>query len=455
MPVRRALPLIALALLAPACGSAHRAAGPEGGAEVAPATSALFLRATTDFDSAQWQALRPLAEAFPGMADVLPSVEEVRGAVGPETDGVALGATALTPDVALTQPPDVAKLQTALAKHDPPLVSEEVAGWHVIAEDRATIDRFKRARNGGTLASDDAYREATADLPSPALASVYVAGAALTAGLDRRLKTGPGPVPGFGRISWAAGAITAEPGGLGVHGRLKGDELEVSNYSAELPAEVPTPVSLFVDEKGLDATLDEIKRTPGLTARLGGVATLLGSGLLDDVIELFRGEAALYARPLPDGPEYTLIVKVEDESRANQVLDRLATLAGAASQALPTHPRIEGVLVTKLTVAKTTLYWAVVDGKVVVSTQPSGIRGIVRQGPRLADSPQWQSAAEKAQLPEETAGIVYADAQRALPLIQTLLGAKPAQGLPPLHEGLLWSSVSGSVLTVRGFVSVR
>ena len=153
---------------------------------------------------------------------------------------------------------------------------------------------------------------------------------------------------------------------------------------------MPTPVSLFVDEKGLDATLDEIKRSPALTAQLGSVAKLLGSGLLDDAIALFRGEAALYVRPLPKGPEYTLVVKVEDEDRANQVLDRLTTLAGAASQALPEHPRIEGVLATKLTVAKTTLYYGVFDGKVVVTTQPSGIRGLVRQGPRLADSPGWQ-----------------------------------------------------------------
>ena len=218
---------------------------------------------------------------------------------------------------------------------------------------------------------------------------------------------------------------------------------------------MPTPVSLFVDEKGLDATLDELKRSPALTANLGSVAKLLGSGLLDDVIELFRGEAALYVRPLPKGPEYTLVVKVDDEDRANQTLDRLTTLAGAASQALPEHPRIEGVLATKLTVAKTTLYYGVFDGKVVVTTQPSGIRGLVRQGPRLADSPGWQAAADAAKLPEETAGIAYADVQRALPLLQTLAGAKPHDGLAPLGNGMLWASVDGSVLSVRGSVAVR
>jgi Protein of unknown function (DUF3352) len=455
--VRRALPLIAVALLAPACGNHTRAAGPEGGAAVAPSSTALLVRAKTDFASEQWQALKPLLALVSGSNDLASYLESFKGVVGPETDAVSLDPSALSRQtvVGLTQPPDPAKLQATLITNDPPLVSEEVAGWHVIAQHRATIDRFKRARNEGTLASSSAYKEATDGLPAQAVASVYLDGTALTEALDRRIKTGTGPIPGFGRVSWLAGAITAEPGGLGVHARLKGDEIEVSEYKAELPAEVPTPVSLFVDEKGLDATLDEIKRSPALTAQLGSVAKLLGSGLLDDAIALFRGEAALYVRPLPKGPEYTLVVKVDDEDRANQVVDRLTTLAGAASQALPEHPRIAGVLATKLTVAKTTLYLGVFDGKVVVTNQPSGIRGLVLQGPRLADSPGWQGAAQAAQLPEETAGIAYADVQRALPLLQTLAGAKPHDGLAPLGNGMLWASVGGSVLTVNGSVAVR
>jgi Protein of unknown function (DUF3352) len=455
--VRRALPLIALALLAPACGNHTRAAGPEGGAAVAPSSTALLVRANSDFDSQQWQALKPLLALFPGAGDAVSYVESFKGVVGPETDAVSLDPNAFSRHsvVGLTQPPDSAKLQATLITNDPPLVSEEVAGWHVIAQHRATIDRFKRARNEGTLASSSAYKEATDGLPAQAVASVYVDGTALTEAVARRIKTGTGPIPGFGRVSWLAGAIRAEPGGLGVHARLKGDEIEVSDYKAELPAEVPTPVSLFVDEKGLDATLDEIKRSPALTAQLGFVGKLLGSGLLDDAIALFRGEAALYVRPLAKGPEYTLVVKVDDEDRANQVLDRLTTLAGAASQALPEHPRIAGVLATKLTVAKTTLYLGVFDGKVVVTTQPSGIRGLVLQGPRLADSPGWQGAAQAAQLPDETAGIAYADVQRALPLLQTLAGAKLHDGLAPLGNGMLWASVDGSVLTVKGSVAVR
>ena len=138
--------------------------------------------------------------------------------------------------VGLTQPRTRPSSRRTLITNDPPLVSEEVAGWHVIAQ-QAGDDRPLQARpERGTLASSSAYKEATDGLPAHAVASVYVDGTALTEALDRRIKTGTGPIPGFGRVSWLAGAITAEPAGSSVHAALKGDEIEVSDYKAELPA---------------------------------------------------------------------------------------------------------------------------------------------------------------------------------------------------------------------------
>ncbi len=452
--MRRALALLATVVVLAGCGSKASGPGPSGGASVAPASTALLVRANTDFASARWQALAPLLRLSGAK---LPSLAALRGALGPETDALALRPEDIDGNalVGLTQPADPAKLETLLAKHTPPLVSEEVADWRVVAADRATIDRLKRARNEGSLAGSSTYKEATSGLPADALASVYLDGTAFTHELDRRAKTGLGPVPGIGRVSWVAGAVVSRPGGLDVQLRLKGDEIEASPFTAALPAEVPTPVSVFVDAKGLDRTLDELKRSPELADRLGTIGKALGSGVLDDVIGLFKGEAAVYARPLPKGPEYTLVVKVEDEIAAKDTLDRLATLAGAAGQAVPAHLQVGGVDVTKITVGTTTLYDAVFGGKVVVSSAASGIRGLLGPAPRLAASPRWQAATQAAGMPDETAGIFYADLHRALPLLETLAGAKPATTQLPLGTSLLWASVDGSVLTVRGFVSVR
>jgi hypothetical protein len=456
--VRRALIAVAAASLVAGCGSSNTS-GPSGGASVAPSSTAVFARIDTDLQSPQWQALTPLLQLLPGAAAAaLPALDALKGALGPETDAAALSPADLDAKklVGLTQPESTATLETLLAKHDPPLVSENLGGWQVVAADRETIDRFKRARNEGSLAANSSYQAATEGLPDRALATFYVDGSALTTEVDRRAQTGLGPIPGVGRVSWLAGSLTTAPGGLHGQVRLKGDEIEPYEYTAELPAQVPAPITLFVDAKGLNATLDELRRSPALTGQLATVAKALG-GLLDEVIQLLDGEAAFYVRTLPAGPEYTLVIQVADEAAATGTLDRLATLAGALSQALPEHLVVQGVPVTKLVVDKTTLYYAVFGGHVVITSAPSGIRGLALDAaPRLADTPGWQATAAAAGLPEQTAGIVYGDVARALPLLAKLTGstAKVAAAAP-LRTGLAYLTVDGSVLSARGFVAVR
>lgn len=388
-----------------------------------------------------------LTRLFPRAASML---GRVRGALGPETDVVALDEKTL---LALTQPADTARLTAALAKERPQLVSEEVGDWRVIARDRATIDRLKRARNGGSLVGSDAYRDATAGLPSSALATFYADGGALPHVGDRRAAAAP--IPGLGHVSWAAGAFSRRRGGVDVQLRVRGDELAVRPYTAELPAQVPTPVTLLVDEQGLDRLLDELKRSPALAASKNPVVQALRTGLLDDAVALFRNEAALYVRPLPGRPEYTLVLTVDDEAAADAVVDRLVTLVSAATQQVPKHETIAGVDATSLTFGRTTAYYAIFDGKLVATTEPSGIRGLRGSGPRLVDSAAWRAAAAAASLPDKTAGLAYADVQRALPLVEALLGAKRQATATPFGRGLLYASVDGSVLTVRGFLALR
>ena len=353
-----------------------------------------------------------------GVGLVAPAAS-LKGVVGPETDALALTAADLNAGtfLGLTQPVSAAKLDTLLAKQEPPLVAEDVADWRVVAPTRALIDRLKQARVEGTLAGTGAYRDATSGLPAAALASVYVDGAALTSALDKRAKTGTGPVPGLGRVSWLAGAVTAEPHGLRLELRVKGDEIEATPFTAELPVQVPAGVVLYVGFKGLDATLDELRRSPALTGRLGAAAKLLG-GVLDDVIALFKEEGALYARSLPSGPELTLVLQVTDEAAAAETLGKLATLASALQQKLPERTQVVGVTATKITVGKLTLYYAVFDGKLVVSTALSGFRGLRAATPRLADSQAWQQAVAGTGMPDRTAGILYADPARALALVR-------------------------------------
>ena len=461
----RRLSIAFLAVLLAGCGAGTKRAGPAGGAEVAPKSSAFLLRVNTDFGSADWAAVNMLLKSFPdgeklfaGIAGGADFDRDVKPALGPETDLVALSGRDLRQGVflGLTQPKSPAKLDALLAKGTPRAVSEQVGDWRVISETRPAIDRFKQARNGGVLTSDKDYRKATDGLPENALARVYVDGAAVAQALGTRLKTGSGPVPGLGRIGWLAGAVTAREKGFALEARIQGDEIEATPFTAELPAEVPAGVTAYVDFKGLDATLEELRRTPALSNLLGSSSRLLG-GVLDDVIALFEGEGAFYVRPGTHGDEYTLVLKVADEQEAEATLDRLATLAGAVLQKVPEQVEIEGVSAEKLDLGKVTLYYAVFDGKLVITSAESGIRGLAGAGPRLAGSKAWQDAKAAAGMPSETAGILYADVGKLAPLLRKETKGTPTveRNLAALGTGLVYASVDGSLFSLEGFLSVR
>jgi uncharacterized protein DUF3352 len=329
----------------------------------------------------------------------------------------------------------------------------------VIADNRATIDRFKTARNEGTLAGSEPYKEATAALPGDALATLYMNGTVLTRAIDKRAKTGVGPVPGLGRIGWLSGAVTAKEHGFGLDLRLKGDEIEAKPFPAELPGQVPAGVSFFVDFKGLDAFLDELRRNPELSKQLGSAEQALG-GLLDELIALFKDEGAFYIRQQATGSEYTFVLKVADEPGAAATLEKLATLLGALAQKVPETVDVAGVSAKKLAVGKTEVYYAVFDGKLVVTNAESGIEGLKLGGERLAASRAWQDAAAAAEMPDTTAGILYADVQRVVPLLEGLSKNKAfspsvERNLAPLGTALVFGSVDGNVASVKGIVSVR
>lgn len=482
---RLSLLILAAALLA-GCGGSSGSKQPAspgsstpGGASVAPLSTPFLLRLNTAFDSPQWQAFDRLLRKFPDGTKLYSSIagqgvdfdNDVKPALGPETDLLALTLEDLNKGafLGLTQPRNEAKFLTLLTKNDStPSVSEQIADWHVIADERATIDRFKQARNEGVLSGSATYKEAMAELPANALATVYVNGNVLTRAIAKQAKTTAGPVPGIGRIGWLSGALTAQTAGLALDFRLKGDELTVSPFEAELPGEVPAGVSLFVDFKGLDAALEQLKRSPALQKQLGSAEQALG-GLLDEVIGLFKNEGAVYIRPGATGNEYTLVLKVDDEAAAGATLDKLGTLVGAFAQKAPEQVDVAGVPAKKIVLGKSTVYYAVFDGKLVLTNAEGAIRGLKGGGQRLADSQAWQDVKTSAALPDQTAGIFYADVQKLLPVIEKLqassssgsgssskpLSPQAKRNLAPLGTVLLYGAVNGNVATAKGFVSVR
>ena len=406
----------------------------------------------------QWHALKPLLALFPEAGDAVSYVESFKGVVGPETDAVSLdpGAFSRQTVVGLTQPQDPAKLQATLITNDPPLVSEEVAGWHVIAHHRATIDRFKRARNEGTLASSSAYKEATDGLPAQAVATVYVDGAALTEALDSPHQDRHRPDSrvrprqlarrrDYGRAGRARGARQAEgrrDRGQRLQGRAArgGADAGLAVRRRERPRRDPRrdqalpgsdrAARLRREAAGLGPAR---RRDRALPRRGGAVRAPAGKGPRIHARRQGRrrGSCQPGARPADHTRRRGLAGAARassDRGRARNEVD------GGEDDALPTASSTER------------------------SWSPPSRAGSAASSSRARASPTLRAgrrAAGAAQLPEETAGIVYADVQRALPLLQTLAGAKPHDGLAPLGNGMLWASVDGSVLTVKGSVAVR
>jgi Protein of unknown function (DUF3352) len=478
--VRRPLLFLLVALLAlplAACGGGKDSSATtsgEGGAAIVPKTAPLLVRLDTTFDSPQWTTLNGLLQKFPDGEKLFSGIagpgvdfeQDVKPALGAETDMFTLNAQDFDKEVflAATQPDDQAKFQELLAKDEEKPVSEEIEGWQVVADKRETIDRYKLAKRAGTLADDASYKAAIESLPPAALATVYLDGPTLSRELAKQAKsgTGSGPVPGVGRIGWLAGALSAEEKGFALDLRLKGDEIELTPFTPELAAQVPADVALFVDLKGLDATLEEARRAPGLQQQLGEAQKALG-GLIDEIIGLFKGETAFTVRPVGGTTEYTLVITVEDEEQASATLDKLATLVGAFAQSGPEPVSVGGVAAHKLSLGKSAIYYTVFDGKLVITNAEGGIIGL-QEGPRLADSQAYKDTAEAAGLPDQSTGIVYADVPRLIPLLDELsrnsdskkpLSPEVKRNLEPLSTLLLYGSLDGDVLSLKGFASVR
>src|SRR6476469_2334169 len=160
-----ALLVALLALPLAACGggkktSAGVAEGGPGGAALVPKTAPFLLRLNTAWDSAQWTSLTALLAKLPNGDKVLSRLggegvdfgQDVKPALGPETDLFALNGADLNNEVFLgaNQPTDETKLHALLAKSKTPPVTEEIDGWQVISDKRATIERYQVARRRGT-----------------------------------------------------------------------------------------------------------------------------------------------------------------------------------------------------------------------------------------------------------------------------------------------------------------
>ena len=487
-----ALSTVAAVLLVAGCGGAG---SPGGAADVVPADAAFYMVVDTDFEGDQWGAAQDLAARFPGGEDLIGRIvqeiesesgepldfeQDVDPALGPE---VAFVVLAPEPDgmqtvVVLTQPDDQDALQRLIERGDEPAVSRAVGDWQAVAEDEASLDRFEAAREGESLADSESFEDAMDGLDDDVLVTVY--GNLHQAQEAAKAESGGGQLAPFdaffpgGELPVFGGTARAEDDGARLDGQLvyAGDvedtPFSMEPFDAELPGEVPGDVLAYLSfnnlERGISAYRDALAESdPDVESQLGMAEAFLGVSLEEDIAPLFADEGALYVRRGALIPEVTLVTRVEDEEAAVGTLDDvvagIGTFVGVGE---PERREVDGVEVREVPIEPPfSLSYAAFNGLLVVTTSADGIADLRAEDDRLADDEEFGEALDRAGVPGETSGFLYADLEEALPLLfgyaEAGLGetTDARQYTEPLRSLVVWGEQDGSTQSFSVFVGVE
>lgn len=474
-----------LAVVTAGCGGGGGSGSSVAGADIAPASTPLFISVNTDFEGDQITAFRTLLDKFPGSDGLLRMAlaeletgdidfeQDIKPALGPELDIVLLDLdqASATEAVALLQPDDPAKLDALLEKDTDgtPTVKEEVDGWTVLAESQASIDLFKNLRaRVGTLAESATFDDAMEGLPDDALARAYVNADAI---VSSQVAGSPLSPQAFDQlfpqgVPSVGGTVSAEEGGLRIQATGKTTQ-PTDTFEAALPDELPTGALAYVGFDNLAKGVRESLKKAGETnqqfdQQLGQIELALGLSLDRDVLPLFEQEGAIAVYPAASGsglPGIQLVLKVDDEQQAVATIDKLLARAAQFSPGVPVPQSIDigGVQAKAVEYQGTTIVYAGFNGKLVITNAAATIEAMQGSGETLADDQTYSSARENADVPGETSGILYVNLNSALDLAQSLSEQPPQvqENVEPLDSFLLYSTAGDGRVTVSGFLAIQ
>jgi Protein of unknown function (DUF3352) len=463
MSMRRATPIVLAVLALAGCGGAETTTS--GAADLLPADAALYAEIDSNLDSDQWQQVEELLDRFPGrerlIAELRSSLEEegltrenLERAFG---DVVALAvfdfAQAEETFVGLTQPDDEQALREVFKEED--LVFRQVGDWTAFAESAAAFERLGGA--GDSLADTARFADAWDELPEDALARVFVDGRDIE---DAVKEAGVGAaIPQASRFETAVFALTAEGDGARATAKARGQQEPLPDLT--FAEDVPAGAIVFANFHGSEGTtsgLQQLRSNPFLGPAIEQIERQLGVRL-EDVGRLLEGEIAAYVRPGVVIPEVTLVLEARDEAQARQTLDRLGEGIGNLLGAGSTRPRtIAGVQATELNLGQFSLYYAVFDGRAVVTTLPTGIEDLREEGDRLADDEAFRDAREQAGGGDvvlfvdldETVGLV----ERLAQLGEEEIPAEVRENLEPLRAFVVTAEGGDDETTIDAFLSL-
>jgi hypothetical protein len=468
MKARLALAAAAAAMTVAGCGGGGggggAATGDESAASLVPANAPVFVTLNTNFSSKQIESADAVLQKFPIRDRVLREarsvlreygidIEKLRRTAGPEID-VAVLDTRRDTAVGFARPPDAERFARVLDAQRKRLVHTTSGDWTLFARDRASLRAVHDADE--KLADLQAYRDATDTLPDENVATAYVSGNAVTRAV-RDIGGVPQQVLGQNETHWVSAALLSHDDGIELQLHVKTPAARnLENVDPALADLVP---SGSVAAVCLNDLAPALRRLATAGARFVPQVERVLRVPLTDVAEATGGQGVLYVRPSLAIPEVTLILEPDNTTKAMAVLDRVAR-AVAPAAAAPRATTVDGTEVRELALGAVTMYYGVVDGKVVVTDSSAAIRAINdHRVEKLADDKVFSEVKDAAAMPDTTNGWLYLNFKDGVPLVDalvTLAGSRiPPEidaNLRPLRSAIVYGTRHGDVETVVAFV---
>jgi hypothetical protein len=462
------------------------------GADFAPASSVVFVTGVTDPSSSQWQKVDALLGRFPGREKLFASFRkdmakdgvswerDLKPSLGDELNLVLLSYKDADHNyVFFTKPKDEQKFVKVLEAGPPAdrQVHRNIDGWTVFADNEKSLDNFAAAQaQDDPLSGEDAFKDAMKGLPDDSAVRGYVAGAPLNAALkkeaarDLDAQTFKNFSDGFGQLRYISLSSAAQDDGVSFQaGYHAANGTDPGSYAAELDNTLPAGALAYLSFGDLKQYFDRTmkaagKDSPQFQRQLNQFQQALGFDVKDDLLPLFSKEGAIAVyggdRATPD---ILFALRVDDESKATKLLERLAAFAGLAN--IDVRPiTVNGATGKAFLYPEDnlTINAVVGDGKVLVSNSRGKIEDALGDGAKLSDDAVYKEALDASSAPDETSGFVYANLKVSLPLIFGLAGAtgdsvppEVRENVKPLRSAILYTKQDGDRSTVSGFVTIK
>jgi hypothetical protein len=301
-----------------------------------------------------------------------------------------------------------------------------------------------------------------ADLPEDALVRLFMDGSGLSS-LGANLGGISGGLPSIGNLGTVGLAVVAEDDGARLTGTARQQEGLPGSFSPRLLAQVPADALLAATFKGGDELTSQVRTSlSGLGPLLQGFERELGVSL-EDAASLLAGEAVLYLRPRVPIPEVTLVLEQTDAKQVATLEALFRGLAKVAKGQLETTTE-DGARVTRLTLGPVSVSYGAAGGRLFVTTGRGAIAAFRGDGAKLVDAPAFTSATKNVGYAGSTSGLVYADVDGLVPLLQGLAGLaggsttgldEATKALAALDSVALNVRTEGVEAKLDGFLTVR